>query len=179
VQEIILADDVKPYLEWVNNRILPKVSPDRRHALAQRRFAAALGNWADDLRVGEVGTEWRFQVKPAGEIRRSLIPDVAYVSYRRIALEELDQTLAPAISPDVVVEIRSPDDRQEDIDEKVRVYLAAGTSAVFLVDPRDRSVLVVDDAGERDLSAGPIVHDALPGFSLDPSRLFDFSKMRG
>jgi len=172
MQEIILSDGVKPALEWVNNRVLQKVSPERKHALAQRRFAAALGAWADDRGCGEVCTEWRFQVQPLWEIRRSLVPDVAYISYERMPLEELERSGAPAIAPDVVVEIRSPDDRQSDIDEKVRVYLAAGTRAIFLIDPATKSVKVVDGRGERDLSAGLIEHDSLPGFSLDANTLF-------
>ena len=172
MHEIVLPDNVKPALEWVNNRVLQKVSPHRKHALAQRKFAAALGAWADNRGCGEVGTEWRFQVQPPGAIRRSLVPDVAYISYDRISFDELERAGAPAIAPDVVVEIRSPDDQQTDIDEKVRVYLAAGTTAIFLVDPYARSVHVVDERGVRDPSPGPITHDALPGFSLEPSYLF-------
>src|SRR5579863_10409263 len=151
MQEVILSDDVKPALEWVNNRVLQKVSPEHRHARAQRRFAAALGAWADARGCGDVGTEWRFQVQPPGEIRRSLVPDVAYLSYERMPLDELEVTGAPAVAPDVVVEIRSPGDRQTDIDEKVRVYLSAGTRAIFLVDPEVKTVIVVDSRGERDL----------------------------
>jgi Uma2 family endonuclease len=125
-----------------------------------------------------VGLEWRFQVRPPGEIRRTLVPDVAYFSYGRLPLEELEQAPAPAVAPDAVVETRSPSHRQEDIDEKVRVYLAAGTNAVFLVDPRDRSVIVVDASGVHDVSRGPVTHESLPGFSLDPATLFDFPKPR-
>src|SRR5579864_4467968 len=144
MQEIVLSDTVKPALEWVNNRALQKVNPERKHALTQRRFAAALGAWADDRGCGEVGTEWRFQVQPPGEIRRSLVPDVAYISYERMPLEELERAGAPLIAPDVVVEIHSPGDHQNDIDEKVRVYLAAGTIAVFLVDPERKTISIID-----------------------------------
>src|SRR5215472_16452757 len=43
MQEIILPDDVKPALEWVNNQILQKVSPARKHAIAQGRFFFRIG----------------------------------------------------------------------------------------------------------------------------------------
>ena len=173
MHEILLSDSVKPALEWVNNRVLQKVSPDHKHALAQRRFAAALGAWADERGCGEVGTEWRFQVQPPGAIPRSLVPDVAYLSYARLPLDELERSGAPAIAPDVVIEIRSPDDREADIAEKVRVYLAAGTTVIFLVDPPSRTVTAVDLSGSRDVSGGPITHPALPGFSIEPAYLFD------
>lgn len=176
MQEIVLPDDVKPVLEWVNNRALPKVSPTPRHALAQGTFVAALRAWADARGSGFVGPECRFQVQPAGEIRRTLVPDVAYVSFDRISPEELAQTSAPAVAPDVVIEIRSPSDHQADIDEKVRVYLAAGTVAVFLVDPDRKSVKVVDVGGERDLTHAAVAHVALPGFSLEPVKLFEMPR---
>src|SRR5690242_15179991 len=120
MHEIILADDVKPALEWVNNRILQKVSPARKHALAQGRFVAALDAWACELGTGTVGTEWRFQIQPPGEIRRSLVPDVAFLSYGRMPREEQEETDSPALAPDAVVEVRSREDRQRDLDEKVR-----------------------------------------------------------
>lgn len=176
MQEIILPDDVKPVLEWVNNRALPKVSPTPRHALAQGTLVAALRAWADARGSGFVGPECRFQIQPPGEIRRTLVPDVAYVSFDRISPEDLERTSAPSLAPDVVIEVRSPRDRKADIDEKVRVYLSAGTAAVFLVDPDRKSVTVVDVNGERDLSHSAMAHDALPGFSLDPSKLFEMPR---
>jgi len=178
MQEIILPDDVKPVLEWVNNRALPKVSPTPRHALAQGTFVTALRVWADARGSGFVGPECRFQVQPPGEIQRTLVPDVAYVSFDRISPEELAQTNAPAVAPDVVIEIRSPSDRESDIDEKVRVYLAAGTRAVFLVDPDRKSVKVVDANGERDLTHARVTHSALPGFLLEPAKLFEMTRPR-
>ena len=174
MQEIILPDNVKPALEWVNNRILQKVSPQRKHALAQRRFASALGDWADADGLGTVGTEWRFQVQPPGTIRRSLVPDVAYLSYARMPLAEQERSGAPAIAPDAVVDVLSPDDRQRDVEEKVRVYMAAGTNVVFIVDPESRMVVVRDRAGARFLSdTHAVEHASLPGLRFSVRDLFE------
>ena len=174
MHEIILPDDVKPALEWVNNRILQKVSPHGKHALAQGRFWGALDAWATRNGSGMVGTEWRFQVQPPGEIRRSLVPDVGYLSYARMPLAEQQLTGAPAIAPDVVVEVRSPDDRDRDFDEKVRVYMAAGTTVVFIVDPDARTVLVHDRDGERLLYDTDVVeHSSLPGLRFAVRDLFE------
>lgn len=172
MHEIVLSDNVKPALEWVNGRVLQKAFAGTKHAIAQARFAGALGEWADKRGSGFAGLEWRFQVQPPGEIRRSLTPDIAYLSYDRYPLEEFESDAAPTVAPDVVVEIRSPEDLQSDIDEKIRVYLAAGTTAIFLVDPYEKSAKVIDSHGEHDLSTGPIAHSALPGFTLDPMYLF-------
>ena|ERR1700730_3825645 len=172
MHEIILPD-AKPALEWINNRVVQKVSPQRKHALAQMEFAVALGTWARARGSGMAGSEWSFQVQPPGEISRTLVPDVAYLSYERMPAQELEVTETPRIAPDAVVEIRSPDDRQADIDEKVRVYQAAGTRVIFLVDPELRTVKVVDSRGERSVDHGHVGHEALPGFSLAVRNLFE------
>jgi Uma2 family endonuclease len=170
----ISLPEAKPAFEWVNGRPLQKVSPKRRHALAQGVFDTALGLWARERGCGMVGPEWRFQVKPPGQYRRPLVPDVAYLSYERMPYEEQLATEEPNIAPDVVVEVLSPGDRVRDVNEKVRVYLAAGTSVVFLVDPRRRIVRVIDGHGRRTLSEdGLLAHAALPGFTLAGRDLFE------
>jgi len=125
MHEIILPDNLKPALEWVDNRIVQKVSPERAHALAQGRFWSALDAWACEHHCGTVGTEWRFLVQPPGEIARTLVPDVAYLSYERTPRDEQERTMLPRAAPEVVVEILSRDDRQANVEEKVRVYLSA------------------------------------------------------
>jgi Uma2 family endonuclease len=179
MQEIILSDDVKPALEWVNNRILQKVSPQRKHALAQGRFWGALDLWARERGSGTVGTEWRFQVQPPGKVRRSLVPDVAYLSYERMPLDEQELTGAPSVAPDAVVEVQSPEDRSVDIEEKVRVYLAAGTDVVFLVDPELKIVIVRDDDGERTILESDFVEPrSLPGLRFAVRDLFESPRAR-
>jgi Uma2 family endonuclease len=179
MHEIVLPDNVKPALEWVNNRIVQKVSPKRKHALTQLRFASVLGRWADSGGRGMAGTEWHFQVQPPGEIGRTLIPDVAFLSYDRMPLDELEATEIPRIAPDVVVEIRSPDDRVEDIEEKVRVYLAAGTKVVFLVDTDRKSVVARERSAMRVVGEHEtLTHDALPDFSMPVRSLFDLPRPR-
>lgn len=173
MHEIILPP-AKPALEWVNNRVLPKVSPKRKHSLAQGEFVAALIAWTRRWGNGMAGTEWHFQVQPPGQIGRTLVPDVAFLSYKRMAFEELEAVEIPRIAPDVVVEVRSPEDRQHDIDEKVRVYLAAGTGVVFLVDPETRTVVVKDRNGSRTVGEHEALeHPTLPNFALTVKTLFD------
>jgi Uma2 family endonuclease len=174
MREIVLPDNVKPALEWVNGRALQKVSPRREHALAQGRFFAALDAWARKNRRGTVGTEWRFQVKPPGEVRRSLVPDVAFLSYERMPRRLQRITSVPRCSPDAVVEVSSPGDRRADMQEKVRVYLQAGTAVVFEVDPRRKIVAIRDVRETRIVRKTDVVtHDSLPGFKMWVRFLFE------
>ena len=169
----IVLPEAKPAFEWVNGRALQKMSPKRRHSLAQTRFAAALLDWAEAFGSGMVGTEWRFRVMPPGEERRPLVPDVAFLSYQRMPYEEQERTDEPGVAPDVVVEVRSPGDLRTDIAEKIRVYLKAGADVVFLVDPKSQTVTVYERKGERVIGVDDvIVHAALPQFQLAVRELF-------
>lgn len=174
MQREIVLPETKPALEWVNGRALQKVSPQRTHARAQTRFAAALDAWALSTGLGEVGTEWRFQIEPPGEVRRPLVPDVAFLSYERMPYEVQQETEVPRIAPDVAIEILSPDDRASDIAEKVRVYLAAGTLAVVVVDPRGRRVTILRSGGHEEFRESDAfsLPTELPGFHIPVNQLF-------
>jgi len=173
MQEIILPDNIKPALEWVNNRILQKVSPERKHGLAQSRFCGALDDWAVANGAGTAVPEWRFQVQPPGEIRRTLVPDVAFLSYERMPQSEQERIALPTIAPDAVVEVLSRDDGSRDVEEKIRVYLAAGTNVVFVVDPDERTVRVCDSDGQSVLGEeDDVAHRSLPGLRFPVRTLF-------
>jgi len=173
----IKLPEAKPAYEWVNGRALQKVSPKRKHAMAQTTFVAALDRWVRATGAGVAGTEWRFRIAPPGEVRRPLVPDVAFLSYKRLPYKAMEVTDEPRIAPDVVIEVKSPGDRPADIAEKVRVYLASGTHVVFLVDPSTRVVTVCDCRGDRRLNdKGIITHAALPGFRLAVKALFELPR---
>ena len=170
IHEIVLPD-TKPETEWILGRAVQKVSPFRTHARLQMAFGAALLSWSEGR--GEVGTEWRFRVAPPGEIRRPLAPDIAFVSSGRLAGLEGRELEAPAFSPDVAVEIRSPGDRARRIEHKIGVYLATGASLVIVVDPSDRTVRLHDGRGAHELCGDDVIrHPGLPGFSLPLTELF-------
>lgn len=146
MREIVLRE-TKPALEWINGRIVLKVSPQRKHSLAQARFAAVLLTWATERGCGDVGTEWEFRIAPPGEKRRPLAPDVAFLSFSRLPYEDESAADIPRVAPTAAIEIVSPDDCRVDVDEKIRVYLAAGTEAVILVDTGRRMVTLYDEPG--------------------------------
>jgi Uma2 family endonuclease len=173
MREIVLPP-AKPALEWINGRILQKMSPRRRHALAQGRFFAALDVWAQVRGCGMVGTEWECRIAPPDEIRRPLVPDVAYMSYERIPFDRIDDAAIPRVAFKAVVEVLSPDDRMTDVEEKVRVYLACGTIAVFLVDTQNQTVTIRDGAEAVTLGRSQDVrHPSLDGFVMPAGHLFD------
>ena len=173
LHEIVFLE-TKPETEWVRGRALQKVSPTYRHGLAQRRIATALGAWAESRDCGRVATEWRFRVTPPGQVTRPLVPDVGYASYEVLPKSARDSEVGvPQIAPTVAVEIRSPDDRQDDVDDKIQTYLIAGTEAVIVVDPVEKTAAIHDARGTHTIARdGTLRHAALPDFALPIAGLF-------
>jgi len=170
----ITVPETKPATEWVNGRALQKVSPREQHALAQTSMAAALLAWAKKTGSGRVGTEWEFRVTPPHEATRPLVPDVAFLSFDRLGFEQKDSAQIPYMAPSVAIEAISPDDRLRDIEEKVRVYLAAGAALVLLIDPAKQTFVAHDVESARWFFPNDtFTHDALPGFSVRVSSIFE------
>ena len=170
LHEIVLPE-TKPETEWVLGRALRKMSPTSNHAFLQMELGIALSAWAKGK--GKVGPEWRFRISPPGEIARPLVPDLAYVSNERLRALSDEDFQSPPLAPDVAVEICLPGDRDADIEDKIGVYLAAGSSLIILVDPAARSVTLVESGTRHILKEGEsLEHPALPGFSLPLAELF-------
>ncbi|HEY0797940.1 MAG TPA: Uma2 family endonuclease [Candidatus Baltobacteraceae bacterium] len=170
LHEIVLPE-TKPETEWVRGRALQKMSPTRDHSRLQSALIVHLGAWADGR--GEVGVEWQFRLSPPGSIVRPLVPDISYVSNERLRNIAPDELQVPRFPPDVAIEVLSPDDRGPDIEDKISVYLSAGTALVILVDPKTRTAALIDPLIRRTLDeTQTLEHAALPGFSLSLATLF-------
>ena len=70
-----------------------------------------------------------------------LAPDAAFVRQERVEAVGDGDGFFPG-APDLAVEVISPSDRYTEVDEKVAEWLAAGTSMVVVVNPRNRTVRV-------------------------------------
>jgi Uma2 family endonuclease len=173
LQEIVLPI-TEPETEWVRGRALQKMSPTYSHARLQGLLFTAFAGWADPGEHGRVGVEWRFRVAPPGEAVRPLVPDVAFLSYDALAADAPDEQVeVPVGAPTVAIEILSPDDRPADVADKTATYLAAGTTAVLVVDPRKQNVVVHDATATRTCERGDVLAlEALPGLAVDLEALF-------
>lgn len=170
-REIVLPI-TKPESEWIRGRALQKMSPTRDHSRLQTELAGALNHWARGR--GEVGTEWRFRISPQGEVRRPLVPDVAFVSDDRLRGLSDDELQLPPFAPNVAIEILSPGDRTIDVDSKIDVYLRGGGTLVLVVDPKRRTIRVVDAVNDHTLAGDEtFAHAALPGLTFAVGAFFE------
>jgi Uma2 family endonuclease len=99
-------------------------------------------------------------------------PDVAFYGHQRVT--EIPNGYFE-VSPDLAVEVLSPNDADSRVQEKVRHYLKHGVSMVWLVDPRLQIVTVyrhlkrAQTLKESDTLLG---EDVLPGFSCGVAEFF-------
>ena len=167
----ITIPEAKPAFEFIDERLVQKVSPRYSHARLQYNLAYLIGVWARDR--GRVGTEWRFHLDLPEPGRNSLVPDVAYLSYERLPREARAAAEEPHVAPDLAVEILSPSDWRSQVERKTELYIAAGTDVVMEVDPRHRTIAIHDRSGDRSFGEGDVLeHAALPGFRLAVAELF-------
>ena len=137
-EELFNYPDAKRY-ELV--RGVPRVSepPGGVHG----RLAVKLGGRLDEhvtrLGLGTVLVETGYVLERAPDTVRG--PDVSFVSSTRLRPDRLPEQFIPG-APDLAVEILSPGDRWSETEEKVADYLAGGARLVWLVDPRERRVMV-------------------------------------
>jgi Uma2 family endonuclease len=81
------------------------------------------------------------------------------------------------MAPDVAIEIISRNDQRHDVDEKTRVYLAAGTKLVLLVDPATKTFVAHDVQHTRTFSGTQTFgHVTLPGFVVQVASIFEKTK---
>ncbi len=160
-----------PAYEMVRGERRDKVSPSARHAIVQGGIANALFDWAHGR--GKVLPEWDIDLTRPGEQPTHLRPDIAYASNERLAGADAMRVALPRIAPELIVEVRSPNDREPEIEEKVAIYLDAGTHVVIVADPLTRRFLLFDPSGSRELPAPAIFeHAALPGLTIDIAAVF-------
>ncbi len=100
-------------------------------------------------------------------------PDVAFIRAERIE-GALVRGFFPG-APDLAVEVVSPSDTFEAVDEKVNDWLGAGTKLVWVVSPRQRTVTVYRPGTQVSiLRAGDRLsgEDVVPGFECGVGEIF-------
>lgn len=101
--------------------------------------------------------------------------DVAYFSAEVVAAQTDDTTMIRGV-PTIAVEILSPNDTTQEIDEKVAEYLDAGVPHIWIVNTRHQTITVYKpDAPPvlRNLTDTLDAEPQLAGFRIPVTRIFE------
>jgi len=143
-----------------------------RHGRIACAVAAVLRDFVQERGLGVVlSAEPGFVIARDPDTVRA--PDVAYVAKERIPETEPVGFFRGA--PDLAVEVLSPNDPAGDVLAKVQDWLDAGCRAVWVVDPKTRSVTVYHSRRQITvLSESEALDggDVLPGLRISLADLF-------
>jgi Uma2 family endonuclease len=100
-------------------------------------------------------------------------PDVGFYGNEKLATLKDRKKYLP-FAPDLAVEVVSPNDSASEVQDKVALYLQAGTRLVWVFYPDLRQVVHHPDRTARTLSAEETLdgEDVLPGLQLKIADLF-------
>jgi Uma2 family endonuclease len=170
--ELLAKGEIQP-CELVDGRIVPMSPTGHEHGYLEFRLGARLEAFVTERKLGwvsggEVGIYTR---RNPDRVRGA---DIVFVSRQR--LPERPGTRFLEVAPDLVVEIISPEDRWQDVRQKIEEYFEIGVDSVWIVEPENAAVLVYQSAtdfarlGNDDVLKGD---GTLAGFALRVGDLFE------
>lgn len=163
---------------WLVQGVLrekPMTYRNRFHSEALMRVGHLLGIWLDQQpapRGAILGGEAGCRIARDPDVTFGI--DVVYISAELAANQPNNTTLVEGV-PTLAIEILSPSDRVDEIEEKVAEYIRVGIPLVWIISTRFRTVDVYrPDAPsvrfneQQELTAEP----HLPGFRVPVAQLF-------
>lgn len=170
-EELQDMGDIGP-CELIDGRIMPMSPTGGEHAFLEFSLGRHLGNFVADSQLGWVlGGEVGIYIhRDPDRIRAA---DVAFISKDRSPKRPSKGFLE--VAPELVIEIMSPDDRWQQIRQKLEDYFSIGAEWVWIVEPENRAILVYHSMTEMqklDEAATLSGEGVLSGFELAVADLF-------
>lgn len=165
-----------PLFEVVNGQIVELPNMSSYSSQLANDLVIALALHLNQTKSGTVLSEILFSIPIKKDADNQRRPDVAYLSKERWPLSHRapDTDPWPAV-PNLAVEVLSPNDRIQEVTDKIHEYFEAGVELVWVVNPRRETVSVytspqqVAILGRSDtLTAGEVI----PGILLPLGQLF-------
>jgi Uma2 family endonuclease len=139
-EEFAVQPDDGRRTELVKGVVVEMPPTNFRHGVACNRIGRILGTYVEEHGLGWVlNNDAGVVTQRDPDTVRG--PDVAYFSFSRLPKDSIPDKY-PAVSPELVVEVKSPSDRVSHLSAKAGEYLDAGAVVVLVVDPDTESVAV-------------------------------------
>lgn len=142
------------------------------HGVVAVRFARYLSAFVEDHDLGIcLAAETGFKIEANPDLVRA--PDASFIRKDRVKYPLSPKFFSGV--PDLAVEVVSPDDTKRELSEKVNMWLAHGTSVVWVADPKPMTVTIHRvGRAQQSLSVGDEIKDEplLPGFVLPLAKIF-------
>ena len=172
--ELLVMPEVNCRYELVRGELRERPFLGFQQGAIAATIVTRLGLHADENGLGgayAAGTGFLLESAP-DHVRA---PDLAFVRRERVDAVGDAPGFFPG-PPDIAIEVISPNDLYTEVDEKVADYLAAGTQAVIVVNPRRRTVKVHRSlSGTVELTESDTleVSDIVPGWQMPVRDMFE------
>jgi Uma2 family endonuclease len=150
---------------------------NRYHSEALSFIAATLVNWLRTKPQPRGGVySGEAVVRLRSPVETTVGIDAVYAPPEVVSTQSDDRTTLLDGVPTLAVEILSPNDTQEEIEDKIDEYLGAGVPLVWTVNTHRRTITVHQPGQEPKLysrSDRLPAHPAMPGFTPTVAELFE------
>ena len=158
--EEYLRTNYDPDRDYVDGRIVERNLGEKSHSRIQGEIFFYLRSRAKELGI-QVLPEQRVQVSPT----RFRVPDVIVLK-----LPQPDEAVVSS-PPFICIEILSPDDSMEDMQERIEDCLRFGVPHVWIISPRHRKAYVASSSGIAEAAGALGTKD--PQIDVPISALFE------
>jgi Uma2 family endonuclease len=167
--ELELPDDQT--FELIKGKIVPKGLPSGKHGKVVLELSRLLGNYLADNPIGDGFTEAGCTLgRPQGA--NWVRPDLCFVAKGRLA-DNFDGPFP--VAPDFIIEVNSPSDTNQAMQDKVEEYLAEGVRLIWSIYIVQKFVVVyrLGDPNIQVMAKGVLDDEnILPGFKVPLAQLF-------
>jgi Uma2 family endonuclease len=159
--------------EIVNRELIDMGNSGAKHSYVCSVLMIFLGGYVHIQKIGAMfDSSTAFKMKSGN--KRS--PDISFMAKERLqGLEELPDGFLEG-APDLAVEILSPSNTVEEIHNKLVEYFENGSRLVWVINPKEKYVLVYRSSQEPDRLLKSVDsldgEDIVPGFTLPIAELF-------
>ncbi len=138
LEEFLQLPETKPASEYIKGQIFQKPMPKSKHSLLQLQACNAVNDLTAKAKIAYALPELRCTFGG-----RSIVPDVVVRLWQNIEFDENGEPIDDVkIAPDWTIEILSPEQSSNRVTGNILHCLQHGCQLGWLIDPKDRSILV-------------------------------------
>jgi len=166
--ELLAMPDDGMRHELVRGELTTMPPPGVEHGDIAAEIAMQMRMFVKQHKLGKFYVETGYVLATGPDTVRG--PDVSFVRNERLVKTQKYYRG----SPDLAVEVMSPDDRLSEVTAKVAEYLSGGTTVVIVVNPEKQVVWSYTQDNQRTFTVNDSLEapDLLPGWSLPLRDLF-------
>jgi Uma2 family endonuclease len=173
LDEFLAQPEEKPALEYASGVITQKMSPDRDHGGLEYILCRWINDVAQPRKLAFAFPEFR-AIFHDEDVSR--VPDVSVYTWARIPRDRSARGgIYAIVPPDIAIEIASPGQGRRALLDRCRWFVAHGSQAAILVDPRRQDLTEIRPNGvERRLHGTDVLDlgDIIPGLAIPVGELF-------